>query len=234
MRQKRSSPCRRLASVLIWQICWILWWSPAILRAQDPKEATGKPDEKVTYMIENPLLREFFANQLVDGRISQQSLPGQEFVDRYVDLQIESFARKVDQELKELVTTTDSLDRLRTRWVAATEGPARKEAAVAMAVMLRGLAKQADSLADLLQAVFPDLQRNKKLDMTIEKKDEADGYLRQMTFIDAQVSKAEQLIRDYLFRPAQTIGVNDLSSENMLMRLDWVEALAKRVADRIL
>ena len=90
------------------------------------------------------------------------------------------------------------------------------------------------SLADLLQSVFPDLRRNKKLDMTVEAKDASDGYLRQMTFIQGQVGKAEQLIRDYLFRPGQTIQLGDLSSENMLMRLDWVEAVAKQVADRIL
>lgn len=229
----RRWPRRHLTGILIWAIWWITTVGAAV-RAQSPEEAPEKPDEKLTYMMENPLLREFFANQIAAGSMSGQPPLGREFVDRYVDMQIESFARKVDRELKRLAATTDGVDQLRERWVAAKEGPERKEAGTALAVMLRELAKQADGLADLLQAVFPDLRRNKKLDMTIEKKDEGDGYLRQMTFIDTQVAKAEQLIRDYLFRSAQTIRLNDLSSENMLMRLDWVEAISKRVADRIL
>lgn len=183
--------------------------------------------------MENPLLREFFATQFI-GVTSNRDALHVDAVDRYVDMQIESFGKTVSRDLEELRSSTDSVTLLRKRWIEARRDPERKEAAAALAVMLRKLAGRADSLADLLQAVFPDLRRNKDLDLKMEKTDAEDGYLRQVTFLQEQVTKAEQLIRDYLFRSAQTIRVTDLNSENMLMRLDWVESIAKQVADRIL
>lgn len=243
MGQKRTC---RLSRHLVWAAIWLVLciaWEPAAVQAQDPPGGSGTSDgsskeqseEKLTYMMENPLLRQFFADQITGRSLGQRPQPlGDEFFERVVDMQIESFGKKVDQDLTELLATTDSARQLRERWVRAKKDPERKEAAAALAVVLRRVADRADGLADLLQAVFTELRRNKKLDLTIENSDADDGYLRQMTFIEEQVAKSEQLIRDYLFRPAQTIRLTDLSSENMLVRLDWVESVAKRVADKLL
>ncbi len=203
-------------------------------KPERPADENPAPaDEKLTYMIENPLLRSFFTEQFYEGP-SNPRARSDEFVDRMVDMQIQSFAKALDHDLAELVSTTDSARQLRQRWLEAPEETTRTEAAAAFAVMLRKVARQADGLADLLQSVFPDLRRNKKLDLKVESRDADERYQRQMEFIDGQVSKAEQLIRDYLFRPGQTIALGDLGSENMLMRLDWVETVAKQVADQIL
>ena len=230
---QRSSFCSgHLGRVTIgWVLCLVA--SPAVVAQDAPDKPPTRRGQSAAYMIENPLLREFFASQITEGRTDAQHLTD-DFVDRFVDIQIESFARKMNQDLTELANTAEQVRRLRDRWVTTSGKPAKREAATAFAVKLRRLAVQSDSLADRLQAVFPDLRRNKKLDLTIEDRDLQDGYRRQLSFIDEQVSKAEQLIRDYLFRSEQTIGLSDLCSENMLTRLDWVESVAKRVAERIL
>ncbi len=236
MLQKRSTRCLGyFRRIWVWSVLCILSSAVSLIRAQAPSDGAARqdPDRLLTYMMENPLLREFFTTQFIGGTSDRDALHV-DVVDRYVDMQIESFGKTVSRDLEELRSSSESVALLRKRWIEARRDPERKQAAAALAVMLRRLADRSDSLADLLQAVFPDLRRNKKLDLKVERTDAENGYLRQVTFLQEQVTKAEQLIRDYLFRPAQTIRVTDLSSENMLMRLDWVESIAKQVADRIL
>lgn len=221
------------------RIRWTIWpWLcilAAALTVEGAQAQVPGPEEsapRADYLIENPLLRKFFKLQYVGSQASRE-IPDSEFIENFIDSQIRSFGTKVEQELDEVIATSAAIAQMRVRWIEGQGEAERRRAARALPVMLRRLADQSDDLADLLQAVFPDLKRGRKLRIGIEKSDEADGYIRQIEFIQTQIAKAEQLIRNYLFRSGQTIHLEDLKADNMLTRLDSVESMAKRLADEL-
>lgn len=129
MRQMRFPPWRRLVRASIWLILWIAWWTPAIVRAQAP--AGGDPlgsDRTLIYMLQNPLIRQFFLSQ-VTGRRDSQELRIDQFYTRIVDRRIKLFGEKVDRDLSQLLSMTDEALRIRGSWVQTRPNSERREAA---------------------------------------------------------------------------------------------------------
>jgi hypothetical protein len=178
---------------------------------------------------QNKLLRDFF--RALYPRY-QREPPVDEFVENFVDSQIDALLTEIQEKLNNLNQTCDMATKLRERWMnapAQEKNPAR----IALVATLRRLADRSDDLADRLSSLFVGLKRDKKIDFVRSSKDNSDAFRREFEFLQLQVTEATRLVDDYFFRSTNTVTVTDLGGENMLVRLDWAEFMAKDLAKRI-
>ncbi len=211
---------------------WIvhLPFSPCL--AQDSKgEPSGDESEgeALPAARQNTLLRDFF--RALYPRY-QREPPVDEFVESFVDNQIDAFLREIEGKLADLNEAFDMATKLRDRWMKAStqdKTPAR----IALVATLRRLADRSDDLADRLSTLFVGLKRDKKINFVRSAEDNSDGFRREFEFLRVQIDEATRLVDDYFFRSTNTVSLEDLGSENMLVRLDWAEFMAKDLAKRI-
>jgi len=200
--------------------------------AQDPagKSSEDQSKEKTLPAArQNTLLRDFF--RALYPRY-QREPPVDEFVENFVDSQIDALLKEIQEKLDDLNQSCDMAMKLRERWLnapAQEKNPAR----IALVATLRRLADRSDDLADRLSSLFVGLKRDKKIDFVRSANDNSDGFRREFAFLQLQVDEATRLVDDYFFRSTNTVKVADLGSENMLVRLDWAEFMAKDLAKRI-
>jgi hypothetical protein len=59
------------------------------------------------------------------------------------------------------------------------------------------------------------------------------GFQIEIRFIEEQIEKAEQRIKDYLFAPTHTVHLQDLQGQNMMIYLYRVEKMSKKLSQEI-
>jgi hypothetical protein len=195
---------------------WATW--------EDPSKSEEPPPPKAR---SNPLLRQFF-RELYPSKPSGGMAANEEFLDRFVDRQIDRFVEDIDVRLGELVAAMEVTERLRTRYFDG--GGDRVEVHRALAGSLRRIGDLASGLSGRLAMVFRGLERRKRLEIRIPPESRADGFVEEVDFIGRQVTEADRLVRDYLFRGTNTVTLEDLGGEDMLVRLDWAEKMSREVA----
>lgn len=195
-----------------------------LMLLQETAESEEPPPPKAR---SNPLLRQFFRD-LYPSKPSGGMAANEEFLDRFVDRQIDRFVEDIDVRLGELVDAMEVTERLRTRSVDG--GGDREEVRRALAGSLRRIGDLASGLSGRLAMVFRGLERRKRLEIRISPESRVDGFVEEVDFIGRQVTEADRLVRDYLFRGTNTVTLEDLGGEDMLVRLDWAEKMSREVA----
>lgn len=177
----------------------------------------------------NPLLRRFFREMYPRSGGPQFSV-NEEFLERFVDRQVDQFVEDIDRRLEELTAASEMVEGLRVRYVEEGSGVDRQEVRRALVGSLRRIADQTSGLAGRLAMVFRGLERRKRLDIRITPESRALGFVEEIDFMSRQIAEADRLVRDYLFRGTSTVRLEDLGGEDMLVRLDWAEKMAREVA----
>jgi hypothetical protein len=177
----------------------------------------------------NPLLRRFFREMYPRSGGPHFSV-NEEFLERFVDRQVDQFVEDIDRRLEELTAASEMVEGLRIRYVEEGSGVDRQEVRRALAGSLRRIADQTSGLAGRLAMVFRGLERRKRLDIRITPESRVLGFVEEIDFMSLQIAEADRLVRDYLFRGTGTVRLEDLGGEDMLVRLDWAEKVAREVA----
>jgi hypothetical protein len=77
------------------------------------------------------------------------------------------------------------------------------------------------------------LDRKEKFRYKIPAGAENQAFEREVGFLEDEVVKAEQQIRDYLFTPTHTVTVEALRGENMLINLYRVQKLSELLEKKL-
>ncbi len=186
---------------------------------------------------QNALLRTHFREMLHPRTRTPpnelQIASNDEFVERFIDRQIDNYLKEIDKQLNRLNSNLTVAEEVRDRVlllrnICSTEG-LQKEAFVRFDRALKEVQDSADSLKDQLQFAFNGLGRKTELEHVVDKRGKEDFYQEELRFLRQQSKLAEEGIRDYLFRSVSTVEVRELREENMVVCLSLVEKMAREV-----
>lgn len=175
---------------------------------------------------QNQILRDFY-RRLYPG-LDGSFPPSEEFLENFVDRQIDAFAVDIDRRLKRITSQAAVVEELQKR-LGAARGEGRETVDESLKGVLRQLADDCDGLADRLQLVFSGLSRrsrNRGRDAASATGKDRDPYADLVS----RLRVADRSIRDYLFTSRQVVRLEELEGEDMLTRLDAAEKLARELS----
>lgn len=189
---------------------------------------------------QNPVLRRFFWEQAIQASTtydakgrryfigSRALLPGR------VDGLVDNFLVKTRDQLIQLRRVFDQVKVIRIRILDSPPGSVqRRESLLRWKQPLGELADKANEIRKSLSYPFVGLDRKEKFRYKIPAGAENQAFEREVGFLEDEVAKAEQQIRDYLFTPTHTITVEALRGENMLINLYRVQKLSELLEKKL-
>lgn len=182
---------------------------------------------------ENESLRRLFRTFYPNSRDSF-AMPPRMFLETFIDQQIDHYVMGVEERLRRLMAHLTVSENLRIRLLdLRAEGreaePAYAEGRILFRKELEEVEDAADRLRDHLEMAAAGLKGKSKLEYQLSPERREDLFGREILFIRTQVDKAETGIRDYLFRSTNTVSLEEIQGQNMLVRLHWAEQMAKRI-----
>ncbi len=156
------------------------------------------------------------------------------FVEQYVDRQIDIFLQQIREKLSDLKSRFAQVREMRERTLAAP--PMGRDAVLNKKEWKRQLKELRDvagALRQRLAFIFTDLDSKGDFKPQIEDRAVKTGFDGEMNFMEEQIKKAEQRIVDYLFVPRNTVNLQDLQYENMLIHLYRVKEVAGRIREKL-
>jgi len=195
-----------------------------------PHDQGEETVEKLPAACQNPILRDYFRRRYPGFRFEGET---DDFVEEFVDRQIDSFLRTVDEKLEKLKSTTELLARLQERGARLESESNRAEIRRAFIGTLKKSEDLSDDLRDLLAVVFLGLDRKGDFKEAISLDAEARWFAKEVDYIRRHVEEADTRIREYLFDTKNVVDAVDLRKESMMVCLFFAEQMAKSVRKRL-
>ena len=189
---------------------------------------------------ENPVLRDHFLRQHIQ-MTSHMDLYGNlryrgniRLLEREVDRLIDHFLGRVSHQLGTLKIHFNTVLRSREEMLSkASNQESRREAQARWKDSLETMADEAEDLRKILSHVLRGLDNKSDFKPEIEANANNSGFHKEIQFIQEQIVKAEQRIRDYFFVPTHTVNLKDLRGENVMIYLYRVGKMSKALSARI-
>ena len=151
--------------------------------------------------------------------------------DAEVDRLIDDFLARVCQKLDALKLHFNTALRNRQETLSGASNPrSRLQAQARWKDSMEQMADEAKSLRRTLSYLLRGLKSKSNFKPEIEANAHNSGFQKEIKFIQEQILKAEQRIKDYFLLPTHTINLEDLQGPNMLIYLYRVEKLSKELS----
>ena len=188
----------------------------------------------------NPALRNHFLRKHIE-MMSYRDVYGNlhyrgnvHLLERQVDRLIDDFLARVSHQLDTLKIHFNTVLRSREEMLSkASNQESRREAQVRWKDSLKTMADEAEDLRKILSYVLRGLDRKSDFKPEIEANANNSGFQKEIQFIQEQIIKADQRIRDYFFVPTHTVNLQDLQGENVMIYLYRVGKMSKALSARI-
>ncbi len=189
---------------------------------------------------ENPVLRDHFLRQHIQ-MTSHMDVYGNlryrgniRLLERAVDRLIDHFLGRVSHQLGTLKIHFNTVLRSREEMLSkASNQESRREAQIRWKDSLETMADEAEDLRKILSHVLRGLDNKSDFKPEIEAKANNSGFHKEIQFIQEQIVKVEQRIRDYFFVPTHTVNLQDLQGENVMIYLYRVAKMSNALSARI-
>ena len=189
---------------------------------------------------ENPVLRDHFLRQHIQ-MTSHMDVYGNlryrgniRLLEREVDRLIDHFLGRVSHQLGTLKIHFNTVLRSREEMLSkASNQESRREAQARWKDSLETMADEAEDLRKILSHVLRGLDNKSDFKPEIEANANNSGFHKEIQFIQEQIVKVEQRIRDYFFVPTHTVNLQDLQGENVMIYLYRVGKMSKALSARI-
>jgi len=189
---------------------------------------------------ENPVLRDHFLRQHIQ-MTSHMDVYGNlryrgniRLLEREVDRLIDHFLGRVSHQLGTLKIHFNTVLRSREEMLSkASNQESRREAQIRWKDSLETMADEAEDLRKILSHVLRGLDNKSDFKPEIEAKANNSGFHKEIQFIQEQIVKVEQRIRDYFFVPTHTVNLQDLQGENVMIYLYRVAKMSNALSARI-
>ncbi|MEE8460999.1 MAG: hypothetical protein V3S50_02625, partial [Acidobacteriota bacterium] len=109
----------------------------------------------------------------------------------------------------------------------------RQEAQARWKDSLKTMGDEAEDLRKTLSNVLRGLDSKSDFKPEIDADSTNPGFQKEIRYIQEQLVKAEQRIRDYFFVPTHTVNLQDLQGQNMMIYLYRVEKMSKKLSEEI-
>jgi len=189
---------------------------------------------------QNPVLRNHFLRQHIQ-MMSYMDVYGNlhyrgnvRMLEREVDRLIDDFLARVSHQLGTLKIHFNTVLRSREEMLSkVSNDESRREAQARWKDSLETMADEAEDLRKILSHVLRGLDKKSDFKPEIEANANNSGFHKEIRFIQEQIVKAEQRIRDYFFVPTHTVNLKDLQGENVMIYLYRVGKMSKALSARI-
>jgi len=188
----------------------------------------------------NPILTNHFLRRHIqmmsytDGYGNLRYRGNVRLLERQVDQLIDDFLARVNHKLGTLKLHFNTVLRSREAMLSkASDQESRQEAQARWKDSLETMADEAEDLRKLLSNVLRGLDHKSDFKPEIETHANNSGFHKEIQFIQEQIIKAEQRIRDYFFVPTHTVNLKDLQGENVMIYLYRVGKMSKAMSARI-
>jgi len=196
--------------------------------------------ETLEFARENPVLRDHFLRQHIQ-MTSHMDVYGNlryrgniRLLEREVDRLIDHFLGRVSHQLGTLKIHFNTVLRSREEMLSkASNQESRREAQIRWKDSLETMADEAEDLRKILSHVLRGLDNKSDFKPEIEAKANNSGFHKEIQFIQEQIVKVEQRIRDYFFVPTHTVNLQDLQGENVMIYLYRVAKMSNALSARI-
>lgn len=188
----------------------------------------------------NPILRDYFLQQQIRhmsymdfyGRMHYQG--DVRLLERQVDRNIDNFLEQVTRKLDALKAHLNRvLRRQEETPIGASKDKSRRKAQARWKDALKEMADEAKDLRKMLSNVLRGLDNKSDFKPQIEADANNSGFQKEIRFIEEQIEKADQQIKDYLFAPTHTVHLQDLQGQNMMIYLYRVEKMSKKLSEEM-
>ena len=189
---------------------------------------------------QNPVLRNHFLRQHIQ-MMSYMDVYGNlryrgnvRLLEQQVDRLVDDFLARVSHQLGTLKIHFNTVLRSREEMLSkASNDESRREAQARWKDSLKTMADEAEDLRKILSHVLRGLDKKSDFKPEIEANANNSGFHKEIQFIQEQIVKVEQRIRDYFFVPTHTVNLQDLQGENVMMYLYRVGKMSKALSARI-
>ncbi len=188
----------------------------------------------------NPILRDYFLRQqirlmsYIDFYGTMRYRGDVWLLERQVDRSIDDFLTRVTRKLDALkVHLNTVLSSREETLIGASNDKSRLKARAYWKDALQEMADEAEDLRKMLSPVFRGLDNKSDFKPQTEADANNLGFEKEIRFIEEQIEKAEQRIKDYLFAPTHTVHLQDLQGQNMMIYLYRVEKMSTKLSEEI-
>jgi hypothetical protein len=197
----------------------------------DPKERT------LEILRNNSTLRDYYRRQAFEtyssndpfGRRRIRASPDQ--LERHTDRLIEHFHDRLVKNLEDLDAGFREARQARTAWLAAPRrSPERRLLWSESRKALDEVAGSAGDLRRLLSFPLVSLDSRDRFEPEIPPESAAGGFEREFSFLEEELTRAVEEIRNYFLAPTHTVSVGDLRSTNMMILLHRVREMARALS----
>ncbi|MEE8161351.1 MAG: hypothetical protein V3T61_06915 [Acidobacteriota bacterium] len=178
---------------------------------------------------QNPILRQYFRKQFYETRVlHNRRIPSTPtFVEHFVDRQIDYYLRKLREKLDSMSFHFAHLEGAVQGLRPGLTEQNRSQARELWRKSLEQIHDDSGALRSMISYVFTEL-KNKDSGKAHIRPDAIDsGFQEERVYLGEQISEAEHRIRGYFFKSKNTIQVEELKGENMLIHLHRVREVSK-------
>ena len=188
----------------------------------------------------HPILRDHFLRHHIQMMSSMDAYGNMRYrgnvrsLEQEVDRLVDQYMARLTQKLGALKIHFNTVLRSREEMLSETyNDESRREAEARWKDSLKAMADEAEDLRKTLSNVLRGLDNKSDFKPQIDADSTNPGFQKEIRYIQEQIVKAEQRIRDYFFAPTHTVHLQDLQGQNMMIYLYRVEKTSKELSEHI-
>lgn len=182
---------------------------------------------------QNLILRQYFRARFSEAYISQNHLVSSPpiFIENLIDRQIDNYITELDKRLKDIKSQSASLEVAAKGLRFGEEGPNYLQSRKMWKESMGKIHDDARALHRMIGYVLTGLENKDDVEINIGLEAKKIGFKKERLYLQKEIVKAEQRIRDYFFKPKHTIHLEELKGENMLIQLYRVRKITQKLKE---
>lgn len=182
---------------------------------------------------QNLILRQYFRTRFSEAYISQNHVVSSPpiFIENFVDRQIDNYVTELDKRLNGIKSQSDSLEVAAKGLISGKEGPNYLQFRKMWKESMERIHDDAGVLHRMIGYVLTGLESKGDVKVNISLEAQKIGFKKERLYLQKEIVKAEQRIRDYFFEPKHIIHVEELKGENMLIQLYRVRQITQKLKE---
>ena len=182
---------------------------------------------------QNLILRQYFRARFSEAYISQNHLVSSPpiFIENLIDRQIDNYITELDKRLKDRKSQSASLEVAAKGLRFGEEGPNYLQSRKMWKESMGKIHDDARALHRMIGYVLTGLENKDDVEIDIGLEAKKIGFKKERLYLQKEIVKAEQRIRDYFFKPKHTIHLEELKGENMLIQLYRVRKITQKLKE---
>lgn len=182
---------------------------------------------------QNLILRKYFRTRFSEAYISQNHLVSSPpiFIENFIDRRIDNYITELDKRLNDIKSQSASLEVAAKRLRFGEEGPNYLQSRKMWKESMGKIHDDARALHRMISYVLTGLENKDDVEIGIGLGAKKIGFKKERLYLQKEIVKAEQRIRDYFFKSKHTIHLEELKGENMLIQLYRVRKITQKLKE---